>query len=63
MKKMIEITCYGQTEKHPASKRKELMDFYLEGVMCCEGSERDRYAKIYSELADGLFKVSDEWED
>lgn len=51
--KKFTITCYGETESYPESKRKEMMDFYLEAMMCCDGSERDRYSHVYADLASG----------
>ena len=54
------ITCYGKTESYPESKRKEMMDYYLEGMMCCDGSERDRYSRIYADLVSGARHCFDE---
>lgn len=52
----VTITCYRQTEQ---MKRHEAIDFYLEGMMCCEGSEAERYATIYGQLMQGLKNCSD----
>lgn len=57
---MFTIKCYGK-KTLKESERKEQMAFYLQGVMECDGSERERYAKIYAELAEGLKYCSDEY--
>lgn len=54
----ITIKCYGEEEIWES--RKKAMDFYYEGMMCCEGSEKDRYATIYSQLVEGFNYCSDE---
>ena len=51
--KKFTITCYGKTKSYPESQRKEMKDYYLEGMACCEGSEQERYANIYTDLAAG----------
>lgn len=53
---IVTITCYGQTEK---MKRQEAIDFYLEGMMCCEGSEAERYSNIYFQLLEGKTIIHD----
>ena len=57
----VTITCYDKTEKR---KRGEAINFYTEGMLCCEGSERDRYASIVTGLNLGLKIVDDffKWE-
>ena len=62
--KKFTITCYGKTESYPESQRKEMMNYYLEGMACCEGSEQERYARIYSDLAAGMQHCFDlSWDD
>lgn len=50
------VTCYRKTE---TMTREQAIDKYYEGMMCCEGSERDRYTNIYCQLMDGYRRVSD----
>ena len=52
--KKFTITCYGKTKSYPESQRKAMMDSYLEGMACCDGSERDRYSHVYADLAAGM---------
>lgn len=52
--KKFTITCYGKTESYPENQRKEMMNYYLEGMASCEGSEQERYARIYTDLAAGM---------
>lgn len=54
------ITCYGETETYPESKREEMKKFYLDGMLECDGSERERYANIYVGLCYGKKEISDE---
>ena len=58
MKEQIQITCYGKTETW--TDREKAKAFYLEGIMNSEGSERDRYTDIYTQLCEGFSKCSDE---
>ncbi len=58
--KKFTITCYRETKTYPESKRKEMMNYYLEGMMCCEGSEQERYTHVYLDLAAGLEHCTDE---
>jgi hypothetical protein len=51
--KKLTITCYGKTEKYPEGQRKKMMEYYLEGMASCEGSEQERYTHIYLDLASG----------
>ena len=57
----VRITCYGQTEVW--DDRKEATDFFLEAIAGSDGSERDRYSKIYAELMSGKIECSDEDEN
>ena len=54
----VTTICYG--EKRVWDSRQEAMDYFLEGVMACDGSERDRYASIYSQLASGANYATDD---
>lgn len=53
---LVVVTCYG---KQKIWERKEAMEFFLEGMACCEGSERDRYVNIYYQLARGAKEARD----
>lgn len=52
----VTVTCYNETEKMTRGKA---IDFYFEGMMCCEGSEGERYKTIYCQLMEGKTNVSD----
>lgn len=52
----VTITCYNKTEE---MKRKDAIDFYLEGMMACEGSEAERYTNIYLQLLEGEIVCND----
>lgn len=47
----VVVICYGQEEFW--GDRNEAIAFYLEGMMACEGAERDRYTNIYCDLIEG----------
>ena len=53
--------CYGHREYWRS--RKEAADYFLEGLCATEGSESERYSKIYAELICGKTVCSDENED
>ena len=53
---IVTVVCYGQTE---TMTRKKAIEKYQEGMMCCEGSEQERYTKIYFELLEGKKVCSD----
>ena len=53
--------CYGHREYWRS--RKEAADYFLEGLCATEGSESERYSKIYAELICGKKVCSDEYED
>lgn len=55
----VTVICNGQKEVW--SSRKKAMDFYFEGMMSCDGSEGERYAKIYGDLASGAKVATDEY--
>lgn len=58
---MIKITCYDEEKTYDDNKRKELMEHFMEGVMACDGSERDRYMSIYCGLEEGATVIDDQW--
>lgn len=55
-KDIVTIICYGKETK---MEREEAKALYLEGMMCCEGSEQERYANIYAELMAGFSVCTD----
>lgn len=54
----VTVTCYGDTKVWDS--RKEAMEFYLRAMAGSEGSEHERYSKIYVELSLGMPTVTDE---
>lgn len=52
----ITVTCYGK--KQEWASRQEAIDFYLQGVMACDGAERERYLEIYLRLSMGCTKIT-----
>ena len=57
MNDMVEVTCYGTTKKY---KRSDALARFYEGMLFCDGSERDRYTNIYIGLKRGYKKVDDD---
>ena len=55
-KDMVTVTCYGREE---TLSRSAAIKKYKEGMMCCEGAERERYTNIYLQLIDGHKTCSD----
>ena len=55
----VTVTCYRKTE---TMTRKEAIEKYQEGMMCCDpgSSECERYTTIYCKLMEGEREVSDE---
>ena len=47
------ITCYGKTTTYEESQRKRLTKEYKTAMLCCDGSEADRYSNIYQDLIAG----------
>ena len=47
---IVTIQCYNQIEK---MKRKDAILKYYEAMVCCEGSEAERYTNIYCQLIAG----------
>ena len=43
------ITCYGKTTTYNESQRKRLTKEYKTAMLCCDGSEADRYSNIYQD--------------
>lgn len=47
----VTVTCYRKTK---TMKRKDAINFYMEGMLACEGSEQERYANLYCQLMYGV---------
>lgn len=56
---MVIIHIYGETQKR---KRSNAIKFYSNAMMCCEGSERERYTNIYLDLMAGKAECFDDAE-
>ena len=54
----VTTVCYG--EEKVWDSRKEAKDFFLEALKATEGSERERYATIYTKLILGKNYCTDE---
>ena len=54
----VTTVCYG--EEKVWDSRKEAKDFFLEALKATEGSERERYATIYTKLILGKNYCNDE---
>ena len=54
----VKVVCYGKEEIWDS--RKEAADFYLRAIAGSEGSECQRYTKIYAELLMGFPVCTDE---
>lgn len=48
MDKKVICKCYGTEQEF--STRQEAVEFFMEGLMCSEGSEQERYANVLSDL-------------
>ena len=55
---MVTTVCYGKEEKWPS--RMAAVEYFGEGILCSEGSERDRYARIVAKLLAGENYATDE---
>ena len=53
--------CYGIRDYWRS--RKEAAEYFLEGISASDGSECERYSKIYAELICGKTVCSDEYEE
>lgn len=57
---MVTTICYGIEDRW--NSRQEAIDYFEAGIVCTEGSERDRYIKIWTELTNGSnFATDTEW--
>ena len=53
MVRTFTITCYGKTKEYPESKRKKMIKEFETAMLCCDGSEAERYRNIYGDLVAG----------
>ena len=53
----VTVTCYGETKVWDSRTKAE--EFYFRAMTMSEGSERERYTKIYTELKQGMLQCSD----
>ena len=54
----VTTICYGQAKEW--ENRWDAIDFFKEGVMACDGSEKDRYTNILLKLLAGETVCTDE---
>ena len=47
------ITCYGKTKIYKESQRKKMTKEYETAMLCCDGSEAERYSNIYQDRIAG----------
>lgn len=57
---IVEIKCYGKITK---MERQKAIQKFLEGVILCEGSEKERYSNILADLISGKNFCSDGVDD
>ena len=53
MVKTFTITCYSKTKTYKESQRNKIAKEYKTAMLCCNGSEADRYSNIYQDLIAG----------
>ena len=53
MVRTFTITCYGRTKEYPESQRKKMIMEFETAMLCCDGSEAERYRNIYGDLVAG----------
>lgn len=57
LKDSVKVTCYGVTKIW--DNREDAIKEFREGMICCEGSERERYTNIYLQLTSGCKECVD----
>lgn len=57
MSRGVTVICYRQKEYWES--REAALDFYMEGVRCCDGAERERYMNVVLDIMDGLDVCTD----
>lgn len=53
----VKVRVYGKWKKFKS--RIDAMNFFMEGMIACDGAERDRYTGIYFKLKGGATVVTD----
>lgn len=53
------ITCYRKSKTYPESQRNKMIKEYQTAMVCCDGSEADRYRNIYGDLIAGVKECMD----
>ena len=56
MSDMVKVVCYGSAKM---CERQKAIDEFTTAILCCEGSERDRYCQILSQLRSGKKVATD----
>lgn len=57
MKEKVKVICYN---KEKTMTRKEALDLYYEGMLCCDGCEAERYQNIVCQLLEGAMVARDD---
>lgn len=57
----VTVFCYGKEETFDNAA--QALKKYMEGVACCEGSERERYMNIVTDLYDGQNLCIDDYDE
>lgn len=47
MARTFTVTSYGKTKEYPESQRKKMIKEFETAMLCCDGSEAERYRNIY----------------
>ena len=50
MARTFTITSYGKTKEYPERQRKKMIKEFETAMLCCDGSEAERYRNIYCDL-------------
>ena len=53
MTRTFTITCYCKTMVYPESQLKKMIKYFQTAMLCCDGSEAERYRNIYGDLVAG----------
>lgn len=53
MARTFTITSYGKTKEYPESQRKKMIKEFETAMLCCDGSESERYRNVYGDLVAG----------
>lgn len=53
----VKVRVYGKWKTFKSHE--EAMNFFMEGMIACDGAERDRYTGIYFQLKAGATVVTD----